>query len=98
MHTHTQAVYMCAHTDTHIHTHTCYISHIHVCMHRYLEAYAKGEASEAVARLMDLNPTKATLVIEKDGVMQEETEIDASLLQVCVYVCMCVCIYIYIYM
>jgi hypothetical protein len=41
IHTHT-------HTDTHTYTHTCYISHIHVCMHRYLEAYAKGEASEAV--------------------------------------------------
>lgn len=48
---------------------------------RYLEAAAKGEASEAVSKLMDMNPSKAVLVT-KEGEGCREELVDSSLLQV----------------
>ena len=44
---------------------------------RYLEASAKGEASDAVSLLMSMSPSKAILIAQ-DGT---ESEVEASMLQ-----------------
>uniref|UniRef100_A0A7I4BUW4 HMA domain-containing protein n=1 Tax=Physcomitrium patens TaxID=3218 RepID=A0A7I4BUW4_PHYPA len=53
-----------------------------IILGKYLEVMAKGKTSEAVAKLMDLAPDKATLLtLDEEGDVAGEREIGAELIQ-----------------
>ncbi|KAL8158989.1 hypothetical protein V2J09_000526 [Rumex salicifolius] len=53
-----------------------------VLLGKYLEVLAKGKTSEAIAKLMDLAPPTATLVVlDSEGNVVKEEEIDSRLVQ-----------------
>ncbi|GJN02108.1 hypothetical protein PR202_ga19430 [Eleusine coracana subsp. coracana] len=53
-----------------------------ILLGKYLEILAKGKTSEAIAKLMDLAPETATLLIrDRDGNIVREKEIDSRLIQ-----------------
>ncbi|XP_020260611.1 probable copper-transporting ATPase HMA5 isoform X2 [Asparagus officinalis] len=53
-----------------------------ILLGKYLEVLAKGKTSEAIAKLMDLTPETAVLLVyDEDGNMFSEREIDSRLIQ-----------------
>lgn len=53
-----------------------------ILLGKYLEVLAKGKASQAIAKLMDLTPDTATLLIEDGGgTVISEQQIDSRLIQ-----------------
>lgn len=53
-----------------------------ILLGKYLEVLAKGKTSDAIAKLMDLAPETATLLIyDKEGNVHDEQEIDSRLIQ-----------------
>ncbi|KAM3388897.1 hypothetical protein ACQJBY_011189 [Aegilops geniculata] len=53
-----------------------------ILLGKYLEILAKGKTSEAIAKLMDLAPETATVLIyDNEGVVVSEKEIDSRLIQ-----------------
>ncbi|GAB2273938.1 Probable copper-transporting ATPase hma5 [Dionaea muscipula] len=53
-----------------------------ILLGKYLEILAKGKTSEAIAKLMDLAPETATLLVYNDeGIVVSEQEIDSRLIQ-----------------
>ncbi|XP_039143443.1 copper-transporting ATPase HMA5-like isoform X1 [Dioscorea cayenensis subsp. rotundata] len=53
-----------------------------ILLGKYLEVLAKGKTSDAIAKLMDLAPETATLLIyDKEGNVLDELEIDSRLIQ-----------------
>lgn len=53
-----------------------------ILLGKYLEVMAKGKTSDAIRKLLELAPDKATLLeVDKDGAVLSEEEIDATLVQ-----------------
>lgn len=53
-----------------------------ILLGKYLEVLAKGKTSEAIEKLMNLSPEKATLLsVDNEGNVLEEEEIDSRLVQ-----------------
>lgn len=53
-----------------------------ILLGKYLEVLAKGKTSEAIAKLMDLAPEKATLLtLDEEGNVINEQEMDSRLIQ-----------------
>ncbi|KAK3034567.1 hypothetical protein RJ639_033813 [Escallonia herrerae] len=53
-----------------------------ILLGKYLEGFAKGKTSEAIAKLMDLTPETATLItVDEKGDVTSEEDIDCRLIQ-----------------